>query len=61
MTAQIIDGKMISAEVNRENAEKVAFLKSKNITQDLPLSSSAIIPLHRFMFAPKLKNAKNSV
>ena len=32
MTAKIIDGKMISAEVNRENAEKVAFLKSKNIT-----------------------------
>ena len=58
MTAQIIDGKMISAEVNRENAEKVAFLKSKNITPGLAVILVGDIPASQVYVRAKVKKCE---
>ena len=58
MTAQIIDGKMISAEVNRENAEKVAFLKSKNITPGLAVILVGDNPASQVYVRAKVKKCE---
>lgn len=58
MSANIIDGKKISSEVNRENAEKVAFLKSKNIIPGLAVILVGENPASQVYVRAKVKKCE---